>query len=119
MEAPEEPSPPSPAPLRRRNNVRLKLAYLLVLIASGSVSLFVAALFVTISFLRFHLEVPWLQRFTDMEIILPIGGAILLAIYTLRFFWMRCTKAIEEESRWNAEVDRVNRELKGRGIGDG
>ena len=101
MEAPQH---PPAAPLRRRNNVRLKIAYLLVLIASGSVSLVVAALFVTISFLRFHLELPWLQRFTDMQIILPLGGAILLAIYTLRFFWMRCTKALEEESRWNAAL---------------
>ncbi|MCC6547504.1 hypothetical protein IT570_10090 [Candidatus Sumerlaeota bacterium] len=91
------------APPRKRTSPRVKLVYATVLVTSWSIVPVSAFYFVSVSYIRYHLEMPWILRFTDMELSIPAIVIIVGLIAFLRFLWVRCTNVIHEETRWNAD----------------
>lgn len=95
-----------PAPVRRRlappvprNNVLMKAGFLLVLFLSATFSLMVIAPFVVISFFRFEAESGVLSGYSDAQNLAPAAVLVVVLVYTLRWIWIKSTKALLDEQR--------------------
>lgn len=91
------------APPRKRTSPRVKLLYAVVLVASWSIVPLAALYFISVSYIRYHLEMPWILRLTDMQLSIPAIVLIVCLIALLRYVWVRCTTIIAAETRWNSD----------------
>ncbi|MEO8377719.1 MAG: hypothetical protein ABI579_08605 [Candidatus Sumerlaeota bacterium] len=91
------------APPARRNNARIRLIYVVVLVCSWAIIPISAAYFVTISFMRYHLEMPWILKLSDFQLLIPAIIFSSAAIVTLRIMWLNCTTVMTEDNRWNRD----------------
>lgn len=88
---------------QKRNHPGVKLLYAIVLVSSWSIVPLSAIYFVSVSYIRYHLEMPWILRYTDLELSIPAILLILTAIASLRYLWVRCTAVIDADTVWNRE----------------